>query len=121
MAKHNYLGKQGEKIAKDLLHTCGYEICECNWRAGRAEIDIIARIEDTLVFVEVKTRSTARWGEPEIFVSPRKQKLMLHAAGAYMDACQYEGEIRFDIIAITITEQGQPSVNHYEDVFFPMN
>ncbi len=121
MAKHNNLGKQGEKIALNLLHTCGYRICECNWRAGRAEIDIIAQNEDTMVFIEVKTRSTARWGEPEIFVSPRKQKMLLQAAGVYMDECNYEGEIRFDVIAITFTDQGIPNVNHYEDVFFPMN
>ena len=62
MALHNELGKKGERLAIDYLIKKGYAILDENWRFQKAEVDIIAQIKDTLVAVEVKTRSTSDFG-----------------------------------------------------------
>ena len=65
MADHNRTGEQGEQLACQWLEAKGFSILHRNWRHGRDEIDIVARDGDFLVVVEVKTRNTARWGDPE--------------------------------------------------------
>jgi putative endonuclease len=74
MASHNELGKRGEEIAKEYLENKGYQILKMNWRHKRAEIDLIARHEKTLIFIEVKTRSSVDFGHPEEFVDWKKEK-----------------------------------------------
>ena len=69
MAKHNELGKKGEQLAKDFLTEKGYTILETNLRVGRNEIDILAYHNNYLVAVEVKTRTSNFFGNPEEFVS----------------------------------------------------
>ena len=61
-------GKKGEQMAADYLRSKGYQILETNWRMGHLEVDIIAIGNNMLVFVEVKTRATNAFGEPEVFV-----------------------------------------------------
>lgn len=117
MAAHNDLGKEGEKLAKSFLERKGYTILETGWRAGRAEIDIIARKQDILVFVEVKTRRNNTFGYPEDSVGDKKEQLLFEAAGFYMREIGYEDEIRFDIIAITM--QPKQEIRHFRDAFFP--
>ncbi len=119
MAKHNETGKKGEEIATRLLHDKGYRILATNYRYRRAEIDIIAKKEDTLVFVEVKTRKNLSYGHPSLFITPRKETLIIEAAGVYMDEHDHDGPIRFDIIAISIEKDQTPIIDHYEDAFFP--
>jgi len=68
MAKHNEL----EQLAVDFLIKNGYEIVERNYRFDKAEVDIIAQIKDTLAIVEVKTRSTIDFGNPQDFVKPKQ-------------------------------------------------
>jgi putative endonuclease len=80
MAEHNELGKQGEEIAQQHLSDKGYKILQCNWRFGSEEIDIIARKDNILVIVEVKTRQTNFFGEPEESVTKKKQKFLVRAA-----------------------------------------
>ena len=82
MAEHNELGKQGEEQAVDFLQKNGYEILETNWIFQKAEIDIIARKEDTLAIIEVKTRSSIDFGLPQDFVKPKKIQQL----------CQYKGD-----------------------------
>lgn len=114
------LGAWGEQLAADYLAGKGYEILARNWRYGRAEADIIAQIQQILVFVEVKTRKNAEFGAPDEGVSARKQQLLYELASEYMHQHAYEGEIRFDILAITGTA-ATPTVDiqHYADAFFP--
>jgi putative endonuclease len=119
MAKHNLIGKSGEDTALKYLLESGYCIEATNWRKGRAEIDIIAKEDDILVFIEVKTRTSNFWGEPESFISERKEALMLDAAGVYADEVNHDGEIRFDAISILTPPIGIPSITHYKDIFFP--
>ena len=120
MAEHNETGKKGEALVVDFLVSIGYEILETNWRAGKAELDIIAKERETLVFVEVKTRSSYYFGAPEEFVTPKKERLLWRAAGAYMEKINYDQTIRFDIVSVVLTKTGEPDIVHFKDAFFFM-
>ncbi|MBQ0740568.1 YraN family protein, partial [Aquimarina celericrescens] len=72
MAEHNVLGKKGEKLAIDFLVDKGYDILEKNYRYLKSEIDIIAQKDAIVVAVEVKTRSTPEFGNPQDFVKPKQ-------------------------------------------------
>lgn len=119
MARHNETGKKGEEIALNFLSENGYKILESNWRFGRAEIDIIAKKDDILIFVEVKTRSGVSFGMPEDFVSEKKESLIMDAANEYMKLIGHDWEIRFDIIGILVLKGKSPAIRHIEDAFFP--
>ncbi len=112
------LGAKGEHLAQDFLRDAGYEILEANWRYRRAEVDIIARHQGILIFVEVKTRSYDHFGAPESFVGRHKQQMLTAAAHAYMDKIGHEWEVRFDVISILWRKGGTPSLRHVEDAFF---
>jgi putative endonuclease len=118
MAEHNELGQRGEKIAQAFLEKKGYRILHVNWRHRKAEIDIIAMDRDILVFVEVKTRQTVLFGEPENAVNLKKQKNLIHAANAFVLKNGFTNEARFDIISIII-EKNANIINHIEDAFYP--
>ncbi len=117
MSKNIETGNRGESMAKDFLLKKGYQILETNWRFSRAEIDIIAMNGQILVFIEVKTRSTDFFGEPELAVDEHKRRLMSDAASAYMEQINHEWEIRFDIISIVL-KNTDPEIVHFEDAFF---
>lgn len=119
MARHNDIGKAGEQIAHDYLVEKGYRVLEKNWRYSRAEIDLIAMEGELLIFIEVKTRSSQVFGEPEEFVSNQKEDLLSSAASAYMESINHDWEIRFDIIAILFQSEKSYSIKHIEDAFFP--
>jgi putative endonuclease len=119
MASHNDLGKRGEEIAKEYLENKGYVILRMNWRHKRAEIDIIAKHEKTLIFVEVKTRSSIDFGQPEDFVDWKKEKQFDYASLFFIEQTGHEGEIRYDIVAITFADKNTYEVNHIEDAFWP--
>ena len=116
MATHNELGKKGEIIAREYLIEQGYRILETNWRFGKAEIDIIAKKDDLLVVIEVKTRSSEHYGKPEIFVNKKKMKLLLEAINHFVEEKNYDDEIRFDIISVIIN-QYRKDVEHIENAF----
>ena len=117
MSTHLELGNRGESIAERHLLECGYKIIERNWRFSRAEVDIIAKEGDVLVFVEVKTRSSEVFGKPEESITSKKEALLKDAAAVYMEQINHEWEIRFDIIAITI-KGSTYSIEHFKDAFF---
>jgi len=119
MAKHIELGKKGEEIAINHLIDKGYTILETNWRYKRAEVDIIAKEGQTLVFVEVKTRSTEIWGQPALAVTPKKERLLVDASGVYMEQINHDWEVRFDIISIVIINDQYKEIKHFKDAFFP--
>lgn len=119
MAKHNELGHEGEEIAKDFLKKKGFEILESNWRFERKEIDLIARIDELIAIVEVKTRSTDYYGNPEEFVTRAKKNFLIKAADAYAQSLDFDAEIRYDIISIVKRGENY-SINHIEDAFIPL-
>lgn len=112
-------GQRAEDLAAAYLETNGYTVIERNWRAGRAEIDIIAREGQTLVVVEVKSRSYTSMGYPEEGVSKHKENLLADAAGRYMELHNHHWEVRFDIISIVLKRDDTFGLNHYKDAFFP--
>lgn len=109
-------GKIGEDLAVEYLVKKGYQILERNWRSGHKEIDIIALDGNTLVAVEVKTRKSSTYGEPDIAVGVMKQKMLIWAADAYVRYKNLDVDVRFDIISIVITDKGQ-NLEHIEDAF----
>ncbi|OFX71941.1 MAG: hypothetical protein A2X12_11820 [Bacteroidetes bacterium GWE2_29_8] len=111
-------GDKGENIAIDFLLELGYAILEKNWRHNNLEIDIVAKLNDTIVIVEVKTRKTDIFGDPEEFVNRTKQKLIIKAANSYIFRKNINLDVRFDIIAIIKDEKGM-SIKHIPDAFYP--
>lgn len=109
-------GTEGEEQAAEYLKGKGYEIITRNYRYKHAEIDLIARKDSFIVFVEVKTRSYSFYGEPEAFVDSKKAATILRAAEQYTYEHQYEGNIRFDIVSIKIG--ANPEIAHFEDAFY---
>ena len=118
MAEHNELGKQGEEIAATYLRNLGYLILETNWRAGRNEIDLIAKDKEFLVIVEVKSRSSDNMMEPEEAVTRDKQQSLIRAANVYIFRKNINLETRFDIISI-IHNKNETRVHHLKDAFYP--
>lgn len=117
MANHNELGKKGEQLAVDFLIQEGYNIVERNYRFHKAEVDIIAQYKDTLAIIEVKTRSSIEFGNPQDFVKPKQIKNLVKAVNEYVTVNDLDVEIRFDIIAIVKQQQGYKIV-HLKDAFY---
>ena len=119
MATHNELGALGEQIAVDYLIEHGYQIVERNWSNGHKEIDIVAKDDDTIVIVEVKTRRSTYLVEPETAVDVFKQRNLIWAANSFVNRFQYDNDIRFDIISIVIDRNNEKRIEHIEDAFYP--
>lgn len=117
MAQHNQLGTEGEQIAVDFLIEKGYKIKARNWRFKKAEIDIIAQLENTLVVVEVKTRSTDDYGDPQDFLKTKQKNLLIMAMDEYVVSKDLDVEVRFDVIGI-IKNENETRLEHFEDAFF---
>ncbi|MCB9210300.1 MAG: YraN family protein [Ignavibacteriales bacterium] len=112
------IGDKGEDLAIEMLVNENYEIVERNYRFGHGEIDIIAKKNDILVFIEVKTRKNLEYGMPELAVTKNKQRQIRKIAEAYL----YEKKIsdidcRIDVIAILIKKNLPPEINHIENAF----
>jgi putative endonuclease len=118
MAQHNKLGIKGEDIAVQFLNGLGYTILNRNWRHEKDEIDIIALDGEFLVIAEVKTRSTAYFGEPEEAVGKRKQQYLIRATAAYIAENELHYEVRYDIISIVI-ENNRERIRHIKEAFYP--
>ena len=104
---NQYLGKKGEEIAKRYLQSKGYKILFKNFRSRLGEIDIIGQDKDTLVFVEVKTRFSKEFGEPEEAVTPWKIKSIIRT-GEYFKMLHPElpESLRIDVVAISLSPGG---------------
>ncbi len=112
------LGQAGEAAAADYFLAHGYEVVARGYRHGRAEVDLVLRRGAALlVFVEVKTRSSSQFGPPETFVSDRKKELFRLAATHMQEAMNWRGDIRFDIVALSLRHHGF-HLEHFEDAFY---
>lgn len=118
MAIHNDIGKEGEKIAKKYLEKKGYVVVATNWRNrfSKSEIDIIAKINNTLVIVEVKTRSSNNLENPEDAVNRKKQQLLIKVADLYAQENNVQEEIRFDVVSLLFFGK-EWKINHIENAF----
>lgn len=117
MAEHNYLGKKGEQLAEDFLQRNGYEVLEKNYRYQKNEVDIIAKKGNILVAIEVKTRSTPEFGDPQEFVKPKQIKALVKVVDQYIVENDLDLEVRFDIIAIIENKLGT-RIEHLKDAFY---
>jgi putative endonuclease len=106
-------GANGENLAAEFMAKKGFRVVARNYRARRAEIDLIVQREDWLIFVEVKTRASNAYGEPESFVSDAQRRLIYDAAEDYIFRTNWRGHIRFDIISVKLGPT--PEIVHFED------
>jgi putative endonuclease len=116
--KNLYLGKTGEEVAVEFLKNSGYKIIVKNYKNKLGEIDIIARDKDTFCFVEVKTRSSDRFGLPQEALSGFKQRQLAKVALSFLkEKNLLNKKARFDVVAILATPQGQFQTELIKDAF----
>lgn len=112
------LGKSGEEAALRYLIKKRYKILARGFRLFRGEIDIIARERNTLVFVEVKTRSHKDFGFPEEAITPSKQKQIRKIAEGFLMKNNMENaECRFDVLSLIKKEKSAFEINHIQNAF----
>lgn len=115
-ARHLITGRAGEDLAAAYLAEKGFRIAERNFRCTGGEIDLVCQDRDTLVFVEVKTRSGAVRGEPGEAVGPAKKSRLVRAASLYLSRRRAWGRpCRFDLVAVLFLD-GETIVEHWEDI-----
>lgn len=111
-------GKNGENLAAEYLEKKGFTIIEKNWRYSRiGEIDIIAAHNDSLVFVEVKTRTSQAFGHPIEAISPQKLRTIQKLAELYMMTNNIKKYDRFRIDVVGILTGNPPTITHITDIF----
>ncbi len=99
------IGSDGEEVAVKYLRQNGYEILEQNFYYQHGEIDIVAKEKDILVFVEVKSRRSTKFGEPEESVTPKKQELLRRTAEGYvLEKNLHNIECRFDVVSVVLKD-----------------
>ncbi len=115
--RNRRIGQQGEALACRHLRSLGYSILDTNWRSAEGEIDVVARDGETIVFVEVKARTTRRFGLPEEAITRRKRARLRSAAFAYLEAHDLQdAPWRIDVLAVELGASGAPErVEHYPD------
>ncbi len=116
MAAHNELGKWGEEIAAAFVEKKGYEILLRDWKSGHHDLDIIAKDEDTLVIIEVKTRRNRLFGNPEEAIDYKKRQSLQSAINHFVKSHRINAPIRFDIISIVGMIGSIPEIDHIKDV-----
>ena len=115
--RQQQFGQRSELLAAHYLKLKGYRILETNYRAATGEIDIIARDKKTIVFVEVKARSSRRFGSPKAAVTPAKQRKISMAALEYLKrTAQPNARARFDVVSID-TAAGTPAIEVIKNAF----
>jgi putative endonuclease len=112
------LGRVGENTAARFLIRRGYSILERNWRVRGGEVDIIVAKDSTLVFVEVKSRTSTEYGTGEEAITYTKRKRLIKAAKVYLRYRGKEYNCRFDVISILFDERGKvKEINHIQNAF----
>ena len=115
--KQQQFGEKGEALAVRYLKKNGYKILEQNYRTALGEIDIIAREDNTIVFVEVKSRKSIRFGNPKWAVNSNKQRKISMVALQYLKATQQSSaKARFDVVSV-ISNQDNPEISIIKNAF----
>jgi len=115
-------GMQGEQMAAAYLEFKGYTILEYNYFFERAEVDLVAydSEQESIVFAEVKKRSSTQFGEPAEAIDEEKKENIFKAAEAWLYERKMDGSpVRFDVIAIVQKENEAPDIKHFEHAFRP--
>ena len=117
MDERPVLGRSGEDLAAGLYEDLGFEIVERNFRCREGEVDLIAAKEHLVVFCEVKTRRTNRWGEPSEAVNHLKQRRLRRLAAIWLrDRHPGRVDVRFDVVSVIVAD-GRPQVTHLKEAF----
>ena len=112
------IGRRGENAAARYLELLGYEILERNWKCPAGEADIVARDEDAVVFVEVKTRTSLARGLPSEAVDEAKRARYEKIAGWYLRDYEFvDVPVRFDVVALLVVTEDRALVRHYRNAF----
>lgn len=118
MDQRQKLGKKGEELAVKYLRSKGYKILQQRYRTAQGEIDIIAVSDQTLVFVEVKTRTSTAFGSPAEAVDYRKQNKIRQVALTFIQDGNHKfQEFRFDVISILQNNQAKWQLEHIKNAF----
>ena len=111
------MGRRGEELAASLYERSGFRVLERNYRAPEGEVDLVARRDELIVFCEVKTRGTDRWGLPaEAVVAPKQLRLRRLAARWMRERQPGPAEVRFDVVSI-VMRAGRPELMHFPNAF----
>ncbi len=111
------LGREGELQASTYLENKGYAVLERNYRYKRSEIDLIVSKGDLLVFVEVKTKTSVNFGQPEIAIDEKKAAKVMEGAEHYIQSTNWKKNIRFDVISL-VKNKDRFTIEHFEDAFY---
>ena len=117
MSHHIETGKTGESLAAGWLRQNGFTLLHQNWRQARYEIDIIAEKNNILHFIEVKTRRTLQYGQPEESVSNAKLNNLVNGAELFLEQFPQWKHIQFDVLSITLLKGKEPEYFFIEDVY----
>ncbi|MBU4351144.1 YraN family protein [Candidatus Parcubacteria bacterium] len=110
-------GKRGEKIAKEYLQKKGYKIIEQNYKTKYAEIDLVAKQKNELVFVEVRTKIGENFGSPEETIDRKKLRKLWGNATAYTARIKWKGSCRIDAVCIVLKKDySVERLNHCENI-----
>ena len=113
-----FLGKEAESAAERLLCQKGYRIVDRNVRVGRGELDIVAQVGETLIFVEVKARRTDRYGGVAHAVTAQKERQLIQLAARYLARHRLEHQLcRFDVLLYDAGDPASPILEHIENAF----
>lgn len=111
-------GMMGEQAAALFLEDLGYHIIARNWRCRSGELDLIAKQEDTFVFIEVRSRSSSKYGTPAESVTARKIIQVRQTAAVYLHINGIgDASIRFDMLAVRLTDEAAVVTDHFIDAF----
>jgi putative endonuclease len=111
------IGNWGESRAREFLQARGFEVLDQNVYTEYGEIDLVARKDDRLHFVEVKTRQTGSYGHPEEAITPRKLQHMIESAQGYLQSYpDRETDYQIDVVAIQVDPQGNQDIWLFENV-----
>ena len=121
MRNRQQKGLDGERIAAVYLERLGFELLEHRYRFGHKEIDLIARKDDLVVFVEVKNRRSETFGPPSLSITAQKRRNLIEAAEGYLlerGLIEDRGQFRFDVILLHPPgEDGEVHLEHITDAF----
>ena len=110
-------GRAGEEIAKDYLERKGYKIIEQNYKTKYAEIDLVAKKGNEMVFVEVRTKKGEDFGTPEETINKIKLRKLRNNAKAYTAWKKWQGLYRIDAVCIVLRYNDTVErLNHYENI-----
>lgn len=113
MRAKDAVGRYGEDVAVATLSAAGWQIIARNWRAAQGEIDVIARDGQTLVVVEVKTRSGTQFGHPAEAVTGTKLARLRRLTAQWLsEQDEWFGDVRIDVVAVVLRHAGQPQIEH---------